>query len=91
MALELFWRKSLVAVPIAVAFFTWMAVGPYFHPISERVMWIGTSVWALTKMMPYFALAADAMILRMILHTTSKMPLVVGTKFLDFRGQVDLL
>ena len=58
MALELFWRKSLVAVPIAVAFFTWMAVGPYFHLISERVMWIGTSVWALTKMMPYFALAA---------------------------------
>ena len=57
-----------------------MAVGPYFHPISERVVRIGTVVWVLTKMVLYYSSAADAMILRMILHTTSKMPLVVGTK-----------
>ena len=39
-----------------------------------------TAVWVLMKMVPYSALAVNAMILRMILHTTSKMPLVVGTK-----------
>ena len=33
-----------------------------------------------------FYLAADAMILRMILHTTSKMPLVVGKKSSGFLG-----
>ena len=47
---------------------------------------MGTAVWALMKMVPYSALAADAMILRMILHTTSKMPLVVGTKYSGFSG-----
>ena len=45
---------------------------------------MGTAVWALMKMVPYSALAADAIILRMILHTTSKMPLVVGTKSSGF-------
>ena len=42
---------------------------------------MGTAVWVLTKMVPYSASAADAIILRMILHTMSKMPLVVGTKY----------
>ena len=41
---------------------------------------MGTDVWVLTKMVPYSVLAAYSMILCMILHTTSKMPLVVGTK-----------
>ena len=86
MALDFFWRNSLVAVPTAVELSTWMAVGPCFHPISERVVQMGTVVCALMKMVPYSALAADAMILRMILHTTSKMPLVFGTKSSGFSG-----
>ena len=47
---------------------------------------MGNAIWALMKMVPYYALAADAIILRMILHTTSKMPLVVGTKYSVFLG-----
>ena len=47
---------------------------------------MGTAVWALTKMVPYLASTADTMILHMILHTTSKMPLVVGTKSYRFSG-----
>ena len=86
MALRFFWRNSLVAMPPAVEFSTWMAVGPCFHPISERVVQIGTTVWVLTKMVPYLASAADVMILRMILHTTIKMPLVVVTKYSGFLG-----
>ena len=74
-------------MPTVVEFSTWMAVGPCVHPISERVVRMGTDVWALMKMVPYSASAADAMILRMIFHTTSKMPLVVGW---NFWGQVGL-
>ena len=90
MVLDFFRRNSLVAMPTAVEFSTWMAVGPCFHTISESVVQMGTDVWALTKMVLYLALAYDAMILLMILHTTSKMPLVVRTNLLNFRGQVDL-
>ena len=79
MVLDFFWQNSLVAMPTAVEFFTWIVMGPCFRPISERVVWIGTAVWVLTKMMPYLASAADAMILLTIFHTTSKMLLVVGT------------
>ena len=86
MALDFFWRNSLVAMPTAVELSTWMAMGPCFRPISERVVRICTAVWYLTKMVPYSASAADAMILLMILHTTSKMPLVVGTKYSVFLG-----
>ena len=86
MALEFFWKNSLVAMPNAVELSTWMDVGPCFHPISERVVQMGTTIWALMKMMPYSASAADAMILRTILHMTSKMPLVVGTKSYRFSG-----
>ena len=71
-------------MPTAVEFSTWMAVGPCFHPISERVVRRGTAVWELIKMVPYYALASDAMILYMILHMTSKMPVVVGTKYSGF-------
>ena len=42
--------------------------------------------WVLTKMVLYSASAADAMVLRIILHITSKMPLVVGTKSSGFSG-----
>ena len=38
------------------------------------------------NMVPYSALADDAMILRMILHTTSKISVVVGTKSSGFLG-----
>ena len=79
-ALDFFWRNSLVAMPNAVELSTWIAVVPCVQPISDRVVRMGTAVWALMKMVPYSDLATDAMILRMILHTTSKMPLVVGTK-----------
>ena len=86
MALDFFWRNSLAAMPTAVEFSTWMDVGPCFHTISERVVWMGTDVWALMNMVPYSALAADAMILRIILHKTSKMLLVVGMKYSGFLG-----
>ena len=86
MVLDFFWRNPLVAIPTAVEFSTWMDVGPCGQPISERVVRMGTAVWALMKMVMYSDLAADAMILRMILHTTSNMPLVVGTKSTRFSG-----
>ena len=86
MALEFFWRNSLVEIPTEVELSTWMAVGPCGQPISKKVVQMGTAVWALMKMVPYSALAADAMILRMILHTTSKMPLAVGTKSSGLSG-----
>ena len=81
-----FWSNSLVSMPTAVELSDWMAVGPCFHLISERVVRMGTAVWVLIKMVPYLASAADAIILRMILHTASKMPLVVGTKYSEFSG-----
>ena len=73
-------EKIFFAMNTAVELSTWIAVGPCLHPISVRVVWIGTSVWALTKMVPYSSSAADAMTLSMILHKTSNMPLTVGTK-----------
>ena len=86
MALEFSWRNSLIAMPTAVELSTWMAKGTYFHPISEKVVGIGTAVWSLTKMVPYSASAADAMILRMILHMEIKMLLVVGKKTSGLAG-----
>ena len=47
---------------------------------------IGTYVCALTKMVPYYASAADAMMLRMILQTSSMIPLTVGNKSSEFLG-----
>ena len=67
-------------MPTALEFSTQMALGPFFRPISDGVVLMDTASWALTKMVPYSVSAADAMILRIIFHTTSKMPLVVGTK-----------
>ena len=68
-------------IPTAVELSTWMAVVPCGQPIPERVVRMGTAVWVLTKMVPYSASASDAMILRMILDMTIKMPLLVGTKY----------
>ena len=84
MALDFFWNNYLVAMHTAVELSTWMAVGPCFHTISERVLRMGIAVWALTKMLQYLALDADAMILRMILHTRIKIMLVVGTRSYGF-------
>ena len=84
MTLDFFWKNSLVTMPTAVELSTWMSVVPCGHPISERVVRMGTAVWVLMKMVPYSASAADVMILRMILYTTSNMPLVVGTKSSGF-------
>ena len=86
MDLDFYWRTYLGAVPAAVELSTWMAAGPCLNPISESVVRMGTAVWDLMKMVPYSASASDAMILRMILHTTNKMPLVVGTKSSGFLG-----
>ena len=86
MDLDFFWRNSLVAIPTAVELLNWMAVDPCGQHISESMVRMGTAVWGLMKMVPYSALAYDAMILRMILHTTSKMPLVVGKKSSGFSG-----
>ena len=86
MALDFFWRNYLVTIPTAVDLSTWMDVGPCVQPISERVVRMGTDVWALMKMVPYSDSTADDMILRMILHTASKMPLLVGTKSSGFSG-----
>ena len=80
MTLDLFWKNSLVTMPTAVELSTWMTAGPCFHKISDRVVQIGTAIWELMKMVPYLASAVDAMVLRMILHTTRDMPLVVGDK-----------
>ena len=86
LALDFFWRNYLAAMPTTVEFSTWMAVGTCFHTILERVVQMGTAFLALTKMVPYSDLAADAMILRMILHKASKMPLVVSTQSSGFLG-----
>ena len=80
MVLNFFWSNYFVTMATDVELLTWIAVGPCFHPISVRVVRIGTGVWALTNMVPYLASAADAMMLRMILHTMSKILLAVGTK-----------
>ena len=52
MDLDLFWRNFLVPMPTVVGLSTWMAVGPFFHHISERVVRMGTAVWELMKMVP---------------------------------------
>ena len=86
MALDLFWRNYLIEMPTAVELSSCIDLGPCFHHISDRVVRIGTVIWALTKMVPYLASAADAMILRMVFYTTSNMPLVVGTESSELLG-----
>ena len=90
-ALDFFWRNSLVAMPTAAELSTWMAVCPFLRPISERLVRMGTAVWSLMKIELYSTSAAYAMILLIFFHTTSKMPLVVGTKYSGFLGSGGLL
>ena len=59
---------------------------PFFHPIPVRVVRVGTAVFVLINMVPYSDSAADAIMLRMIFHTTRMIPLKVGTKFSGFFG-----
>ena len=59
---------------------------PFFHPIPVRVVRVGTAVFVLINMVPYSDSAADAMMLRIIFHTTSIIPLTVGTKYSGFLG-----
>ena len=68
----------LLAMPTAVEFFAWIGVGPWGHPISCRVVQMGTASWSLMKMVPYSTSAADAIMFFMILHTTWRMPLMRG-------------
>ena len=86
MDLDLFWRNYLVEIPTAMELSTWIAMGPCLHPVSDRVVQIGTAVWTLMKIVPYSSSADDAMMLHIILHTTSKMSLAVGTKSSGLSG-----
>ena len=86
MAFDFFWRNPFVTIPTVVELSAWIAMGPYFHPISVRVVRIGTSVCVLTKMVSYSDSAVDAMMLRMIFYTNSMMLLTVGTKSSGFLG-----
>ena len=86
MAFDLFLRNSFVEMPTAMELSTLIVVGPCFHLISVWVVRIGTAVWLLPKMVPYLASAADVMMLLMILHTTSRMPLTVGMKYYGLLG-----
>ena len=88
MAFDFFWKNHFVAIPTVVELSTWIVVGTCLHPISVRMVQIGTAVCALTKMVLYSSSAADTMMLRMILHITSMIPLTVGTKSSGFLGLV---
>ena len=53
-------------------------------PISSSVLWMGTAYWQFRNKAPNSASAADATMLRSILHTTYTMLLSVGELFLIF-------
>ena len=59
--------------------------------ISSSVMQMGMAYWKFRNKAPNSASAADAMMLRSILHTTYKMPLSVGSNFLGSCGAGGLL
>ena len=52
---------------------------------------MGTASWQFNNKAPNSASAADAMMLRSILHTTYTMPLSVGSNFLGSCGDRGLL
>ena len=60
-------------------------------PISSSVMRMGTASWQFRNTAPNSYSAADAMILRSILHTTYTMPLSEGSNFLGSYGVGGLL
>ena len=55
-------------------------MGGWECPISSSVIRMGTASWQFKNKAPNSASAADAMMLRSILHTTYTMPLSVGLK-----------
>ena len=58
-------------------------VGGWECPISSSVIRMGTASWQFKNKAPNSASAADAMMLRSILHTTYTIPLIVGSNFWD--------
>ena len=66
-------------------------MGGWVCPISSSVMHMGTASWQFNNKAPNSASAADAMILRSILHTTYTMPLSVGSKLAGSCGDEVLL
>ena len=60
-------------------------------PIFSSVMQMGTASWKFRIKAPNYASAADAMMLRSILHTTYTMPLSVGSRFSGSCGVGGLL
>ena len=55
-------------------------MGGWKCPISSSAMRMGTASWQCRNKSPHSASAADAMMLRSILHTKYTMPLSVGSK-----------
>ena len=55
-------------------------MGGWECPISSSLMWMGTASWKFNNKAPNSASAADAMMLRSILHTTYTLPFSVGSK-----------
>ena len=55
-------------------------MGGWECPIYSSVMHTGTASWQFKNKSPNSASAADAMMLRSILHTTYTMPFSVGPK-----------
>ena len=66
-------------------------MGGWECPISSRVIWIGTASWQFKNKAPNYASAADAMMLRIILHTTYTMMFSVGSKLAGSCGDGGLL
>ena len=66
-------------------------MGGWDCPISSSVMRMGTASWQFKNKAPNSDSAADAMMLRSILHTTYTMPLSVGSKLAGSRGDGGLL
>ena len=67
-----------VAIPNVVELSTWNEVGGWECPISSSVMRMVTASWQFKNKAPNSASAADAMMLRSILHTMYTMPFSVG-------------
>ena len=69
-----------VAIPNSVELSTWTGVGGWECSISSSVIRMGTSSWKFKNKAHNSASAADAMMLRSILHTTYAIPFSVGSK-----------
>ena len=65
-------------------------MGGWECPISSSVIRMGTASCQFKNKPPNSASAADAMILRSILHTTYKMPFSVGSKLAGSCGDKGL-